>query len=354
MQICLQFEAGLLSLPGMKTQMIFFYVAASVLFAFSAEAQIRVPTTVSPKEAPQFSQDLAPGWTPSGTLGLNLSFASSDHVVGQPNGTSQTYGLQINASYNFRSDLQEWQNTIDYAGATTKNPSQNRFVKSRDELKFESLYLFKIPANPKLGPYAKVSAKAPVFFGEDVRTGSTNYVIQNTNGTSTTISGVSSLRLTDGWKPLTTRESVGAFWRATETPSVRVDLRLGLGAEQVSASGQRAVSGVGADGSVQVQALRDVTQLGVEAAAVAKGQFDERSEWMASVETLTPFASNKPAGDRRDAIRLTTIDGTARITNTIASWLKVSYDYKLTLQPQLVDVVQQSHLIVLNIQSKLF
>lgn len=311
-------------------------------------------TSLVLKEPPKTLDTKVMGWSPTAALGLNAAFSSSSHVVGQANGSSQTYGTNLNSTYNFLSELSEWQNSVSYTGATTKTPTQTGYVKSRDELKIESLYLYKIPSAPDWGPYVKASIKSPIFWGQDVRSTPVTYTVVRRDGSSTSIANAKSFKLTDGFKPMTTRESAGAFWKAMDSGRIRLDFRIGMGAEQVAADGQYAVTGDNSDGSVGIKELNNISQLGLEAAITAKGKIDEKSEWSAGVETLTPFVSTKDASDRRDALRLTVVDGYAKLTNTIASWASLSYDYKLTIQPQLVDVVQQSHMFVLNVNYNLF
>ena len=332
----------------MKIKHLFFL--GGLAFPVIDQAQ----TNLVLKEAPSYLTGKPMGWSPTANLGMNAAFSSSSNVVGQANGSSQTYGTSLDGSYNYLSATSEWQNSFSYSGATTKTPAIRAFVKSRDELKIESLYLYKIPSTPDLGPYVKVSMKTPMFWGEDVRGTPVTYTITRRDNSTSTVANATRFKLTDGFKPMTTRESTGAFWKATENARLRIDVRLGVGAEQVAASGQYAVTGTNDNGTVGISELRDISQLGIEAAIAAKGMIDEKSAWSIGLETLTPFITTKDASDRRDPLRLTVVDGYAKLTNTITSWASLSYDYKLTLQPQLVDVVQQSHLFVLNVNYNLF
>jgi hypothetical protein len=261
--------------------------------------------------------------------------------------------LNTKGAYNFADVNSEWLNTVSYFGTTTKTPSQARFIKSSDELKLESLYLHGLPSNPNIGPYVKASAKAPIFVGQDVRANPVTYNILMRNQTSRQIQA-STLRLTDGLQPLTTRESTGAFWKAVDNSDIRLDFRLGIGAEQISATGQYAVTGTGAGGVVTVNELKSISQLGVEAAATANGKIDQKTGWGAGVEVLTPFVNNKDATDHRSALNLTSVDGYAKFTSNITSWASLSYDYKLTIQPQLIERAQQTHMFVLNLNYNLF
>ena len=293
------------------------------------------------------------GWTPTAKLGANAAVSSASNVVGQTDGTSQTYGLGLSGSYDNVAESSEWKNTLSYTGATTRTPSQPRFVKSGDLLKFESLYLYTFSEMPRVGPYVKASAEAPAFFGEDVRPTAVTYNIVRNDGSTQSFAS-DSLRLTDGFRPLTTKESVGANYKAVREPNASVDARLGLGAEQIAANGQLTVTGTdAATGAVNVVELRDLSQVGLEAALTGKGKFNDNAGWEASIETLTPFVNNKQANDDRDALRLTNIDGNAKISSNLTTWAALTYNYKVQIKPQLVDRTQQTHLMVLNINYNL-
>lgn len=293
------------------------------------------------------------GWTPGAALGANAAVSSVSNVVGQTDGSSQTYGLNLNSTVNHVSERSEWQNKISYNGAATRTPAQPRFVKSSDILKYESVYLYSLEAYPKLGPYARVNAEAPVFMGEDVRSTAVTYNIARRDGTTTALTGTT-LRLTDGFRPLTTKESAGFNYKAYETPTARVDVRAGFGAEQIAAEGQLAITGTATDGSINAVELRNVSQAGFETAITAKGQLDTRTSWEVGLETLTPFVTNKESNDDRDAIRLTNIDGSAKLSSNLASWAALTYSYKVQIKPQLVDRTQQTHMMVLNFNYNLF
>lgn len=309
---------------------------------------------ITPKESLAMSAEKKMGWSQSADLGLNLSFSSSEDVVGQTDGTSETYGLSLKSSFNHLTEESEWRNSITILENLTKTPSVPRYVKSNDELKLETLYLYSIPSFPKVGPYAKAEAMAPIFKGEDVKASPESYVFQDANGnvTSGPLS-TGTVRLTDGFKPLTTKESVGFFWKAKEEPKLNILTRAGFGAVQVAAAGQYAVNGKDSSGNIIVQELEDVSQAGLELGLSVKGRVDEKTSYELGAESLTPFINNKKASDDRDAVRLTNVDAFAKLTSQITSWASFGYDYRMKLQPQLVDRAQNVHMLVLNINYNL-
>lgn len=325
-------------------------VIALAVLHLSAFAQ----TDIAGARASVFREPAAPeapkvfGWQSTSVLGVNISLTSSQDVVGQTNGSSQTYGTQFKGSLNNIRDYDEWKNDVSLRGATTKTPSVPRFSKSDDELKLSTIYLYFLPSAPQIGPYVRAETAAPVFKGEDVRAEPKTYLIKNLDGTSTPLTGTS-MRLTDGFKPLTTKEAAGFFYRPVHNEKLHVEARLGFAGQQISASGQYALGAVNGAGQIEVNELKSVSQAGLEAGLSVKGKVDEKSMYELGVDTLTPFINDKPSGDKRDAWRLTNVDGFVKLTSKITEWASFGYDYKLKIQPQLVDRAQQIHMVVINI-----
>lgn len=287
------------------------------------------------------------GWDRNLTLTGNLSFTSSEDVVGQTNGTSQTYGTNVKGSlYNYGLN-HEWRNEIFVRGATTKTASIPRFVKTDDELKLNTIYLYFLPSLPQVGPYARAEAAAPMFRGEDVRSDVKTYRFLREGQPDRTYTGTST-RLTDAFRPLTTKEAVGFFYRPVWNDRVHLETRLGFAGQQIAAGGQLAVKGVNTAGEVEITELKSVRQAGLEAGASIRGKIDEKSSYEVGADLLTPFINDKPANDRRDAWRLTNVDAYAKLTSKVTDWMSFGYDYKLKIQPQLVDRTQQIHMLVIN------
>lgn len=320
-------------------------IVTIAFFANSAFSQ-----GVTPKEEIKATEKKTLGWNKNANLGLNFSMTSSSDVVGQTDGDSQTVGINLKGGMTKLTERTEWRNSLTVSEATTRTPSMPRYVKSADEAKLESIYLYSLESYPKVGPYVKAEVSAPLFRGEDVRAKNTTYLI----GTSATPYTGSSLQLTESLKPLNTKESVGAFYKAVDNEDLKLEFRAGFGALQVQADGQLAVTGTDSSGNVLVKELSNISQGGLELGASLKGKVDEKTSYEAGVETLTPFINDKASGDDRDAVRLTNIDGFLKLTSNITSWASFGYDYKVKIQPQVVDRTQQTHMIVLNVNYNLF
>lgn len=288
------------------------------------------------------------GWLPHAKVGFNLSFVSNSGVVGQTEGSTQTYGLTFKGDLNHVTELTEWRNSLSLLEATTNSASLPRWVKSSDDVKYETIFLYSFPSAPKFGPYALGSVETSLFKGEDVRDADTTYSIHHLDGSTTSFTGTT-LSLTDPFRPLTTKESAGLFWKALEEERLNLEARVGVGAMQINAGGQFAVKGKNDQGNIDVDELKGFDQLGVESGVFAKGKINDNSSYEFSASVLTPFIVHLDAGDDRSALRLTNIDVSAKLTSKITTWAAFGYDYRMKIQPQLVDQTQQTHLLVLNV-----
>lgn len=293
------------------------------------------------------------GWKKTADFGANLSFTSSQDVVGQTDGSSETYGLNLKGSAIQTKEYSEWRNEGSLVGTTTRTPNVPRFTKSADELKIGTAYLHFWNGNPNFGPYARAEAAAPMFKGENVQSENKSFRVKHSDGRPDDVFTASSYRLTDGFKPLTTKEAVGVFWRPRNDDRMKIETRLGVAGQQISADGQYTTKGTNALGEVEIVPLRDVSQAGLELSASIKGKINDNSAYEAGVEAMTPFVNNQEKTDDRDALELTNIDGYAKLTSKITTWANFGYDYKVKIQPQLVDKTQQIHMLVLNVSYNL-
>lgn len=289
------------------------------------------------------------GWHPSLNLGANISFGSSSNVIGQTDGDSRTYGANLDGALHYKKRQDEWQNTLKIKGATSKTPALPRYVKSNDELDFTSIYLHSLKSYDWLGPYIRVNAKTSIFYGEDVRSEVVTYERRTRKGVvKDTVTG-NSLRLTDGFKPLSTKESVGMFAKIIHKKEKKLIARLGVGALQVDASGQYIVKDDESTTNVEVQQLQSYTQTGVEGGFDFSNTIDKKTNYKLSFDFLTPINPDLEVGDNRDDLEMTNLELNFKLTSKVYEWMSFSYDYNLKSEPQLLpNKMQETHLLSLG------
>lgn len=332
----------------MVTRLIF-----GVLIGCSVVVEAQVADTVL-KAPPKADEAAKEGWSRTLNIGSGLSFGSSDQVVGQPDGNTNTFGLDIVGQMNHLQGRDEWRNSLKIGESATQTPAVPRYSKVKDEFKFETLFLHTLEAVPWFGPYVKASAEAPIFKGEDIRSTPKTYEIHDTTGAIVETRTDTTLRLTDGFRPLTTKESAGGFFKLVERPTNKVEGRVGLGAIQVSADGQRAIADVGSTPQTEVKTLESFSQAGLEAALTWNGNWDSKSTYSLEAEMLTPFVGKQKAGDNRSKLELTNWEVKGKLTTKVYDWLAIDYSAKIFRQPQLLDKTQSQTLLMMNLTYVIF
>lgn len=274
-------------------------------------------------------------------VGVNSIFTLNDNrnVIGQPDGSTITFGLRFDAGATVNHDAHEWRTTLTLGEGITRTPLVDEFIKSRDELAFDTIYLYHW--TPAFGPFARFSADTSLFQGIDDR-GLVTYSIANIDGTTTLLSA-SRLHLTDPFRPLTLKESAGLFLRALSRKQANLEFRGGVAGLETWAKDQLAVNDDPTTPLVvEVQELQDVRQLGPDIVAEVWGAFEnKRVTYRAYVEALTPFVHNDlPPGDDRNAWQLTDVYAGALLSVHLVSWASADYELKIVREPELLDAYQ--------------
>ncbi|MCB0341794.1 MAG: hypothetical protein KDD59_06075 [Bdellovibrionales bacterium] len=321
----------------------FFLVFGLLVSGVSSWGQGELVENEKPKAAE--TKDKKAGWYPKLKFGANLSYGSSAKVIGQVDGETKTFGLTVNSGVTWFADQQEWRQSLDLNQGTSSTASLPRYVKSQDDLKYDTIYLYSLKETSWLGPYAKASLQTSIFKGEDVRAATTTYkdVLGGTIATST------SLPLTEGFKPLTTKESVGLFASLVKSEDMDLEGRVGLGAQQVSADGQLAVKSYdAATNTVVVKQLSSYTQSGGEVGVTWKGQIDKKTKYQMDVELFQPFSPKLDAGDERSGLDLLDSSVGLKLSSKIYEWAELVYEYRYKRQPLLQEAEQVSNYLLLN------
>lgn len=311
---------------------------------------------------------------------LTLSFTDQQKVVGQVDGSTINFGAKIDGRADVIQDSHEWRNSVLIQAGVTRTPTIPEFIKTTDALQFESIYLYHV--KPWIGPFARFRLETPMFAGTDVRPGPTNYKITRQDGTVVETcnpdSGVpcttQKLPLTDGFQPLTLKESLGVFVQPHKSKPVTVEARLGFGAQEILADKQFAISDVADDPTncpagaagppntksavpcIEVTQLSDVLQAGIEANLEVWGTvYEDKITYKVYGGILAPLAhgplpqSYFDAGGQDDVGQLTNIDLGANVIFKLVEWATLTYELKMVRVPQLLpDTFQVRNTLMLT------
>ncbi|HSA24043.1 MAG TPA: hypothetical protein P5076_21465, partial [Myxococcota bacterium] len=309
--------------------------------ASPALAEDVVPDNKKPEEIKKDE-----GWNFILTPGLSLAFADNRAVVGQTDGSTFTLGVNLLAGFDFRSGDHQIRTRLTINEAFNRNPVLEEFVKSTDIFKFEALYLYSIL--PWLGPYARFSLDTTMLEGFDHRAQATQWHITYLDGTTLDRWGYN-LRLTDGFQPLTIKESAGFFAKPYDTAECALEFRAGFGGLHGVADGQKAVKDDGGTPMVEVLELDSFDQGGVELGMSLWGEvFDKKVSYKVGAEFMMPVIYSLPDGDDRGTGELTNIDINATLSFKLLSWMSLDYVFRAMRQPQMVDAFQIQNSLLLT------
>lgn len=305
-------------------------------------------TNLVPDKVESANKDKKEGWIPKLSLGLNYSLTATNKVIGQKDGDTTTIGLNLDAGYNYFSKWNEWRNSLKIKQSSTKTPTIPVYVKSADEMILESIYLYNLQDPKWLSVFASVKLNTPIFAGRDAQADPSTYVDTDGNNLAT---NSTEFKLTDGFKPMTLKEAVGGLAKIIDKKTHKMEARLGYGAQQIFADGQFSID-KSEGGVITLKALNDVRQSGLELGFDYFIQLDKKTNFVFKTEALVPFENQD--SQNRDALELTNIDLTAKITTKLYELLSLSYEHRLVRQPQLLDATQTTDLLLLNLSYDFF
>lgn len=276
------------------------------------------------------------GWGGTLRLAANVSLGHSSSVVGKTDGLSASLGADIAGNLEYARGPHEWRNSLQFSELFSKTPGIERVVKSADKLALESIYLYHIKPLPWFGPFGRVYFESALFPGYDVRPKEVNYKVTGLDGqTIAARSGKDdSFKLSDTFRPLIFKESVGAFARPFSDPGFQLEFRLGVGGRQVVADDQFVVTKVDGD-DVLISEVESYAEAGGEVAAYVWGHYyDNKVAYKVGAEVLVPFASTGDNSDKSTA-DLISVEFSAKLSFKLVSWASVDYQLSAVRLPKL-------------------
>ena len=286
------------------------------------------------------------GWDFVATVGSSVAFGDNRKVVGQPTGSSWLMGLQFYGAANLLAGRNEWRNELSLKESFSRTPVIPEFVKASDELKLDSVYIFRF-LPPWLGVFGRAGIATSLLEGKDVRPMDVDYSIPGRDDPFTN----DRLKLTDPFKPFNLKESVGLVYTPVAVEPVTVEARVGFGGRHTFADGQLVLADKPETaGLIEIGALSTVHQAGAEATVGAWGTaYDKRVTYKGQIEAMTPVVhSSLAAGDNRNALELTNVEFLASLSFKLVSWASLDYQFKVMREPQVVDEWQMQNSLLLT------
>lgn len=305
------------------------------------------------------------GWALQLQVGLNLSLSDSRAVPGIEDGTTYQLGGAIKGSARLLSGDHEWRNTLDITHSRTSAPPLDEFIKSADDATLKSMYLYHIPSIPWLGPFARLRMSTALFPGELLLAADAPYQIdgattQDAMGNpipdTVILPGRTALELTSAFEPLLMRQSAGAFANPLTSGVLNLTISLGAGAQEIITQGGQVVADNPDTPFIEINSLKDSTQVGLEVEVSAEGALTEMVTYSLTVNTLTPFYSD-PDTSAADPETGEVLEGPAELTNIdisgklgvkLARWASLDYVLAAKYLPLIVPEWQVTNSVLLN------
>jgi hypothetical protein len=292
------------------------------------------------------------GWDFLLTPGASVSLAHNRSVIGQPEGLTMVLGVNIVSGARFRKDVHEWRASLNITELFNRSPSLDEFVKSTDAIKLETIYLFHLL--DWLGPFAKLNLDTSMLEGYDVRPEVSRWQITRADGTLETHDGFR-LRLTDGFEPLTLKETAGFFATILDIPEMKIEGRLGFGGQHVFADGAKSVKDDDATPEIDVATLKSYNQAGGVFELNMGGElYEKKLVYKVNAEVMMPFINELEDGDDRGVVDLTNIEFSAGLSFKVFEWLSIDYVFRAIRQPQLLDKFQIQNNLLLTASYSFF
>jgi len=326
----------------MNNWKIFGAVMAASVFAAPAFAQ---DTQFVPKDdITLITDEERQGFDGMLTIGANLNFASNSNVVGQTDGYSTVFGLNLKGGLDYLYNKHEVRNTLSIQEGFARTPVIDEFIKTNDVVEFESLYSYFILK--WVGAFGRLSLKTSILPSESVTSEDVDYAIARLDGTQEALT-TDRLSLADPFSPFSINQSIGAFLEPIRSEAINASFRLGLGARQTFAKGVLANKDDAATPVIEVIELDDVFQAGAETFLGVKGRFyDRRLNYEVGATALVPFINNDDT--ERTAFELMRYGLTGSLSTSVFSWMSLSYEFRLLKDPQLIDALQVQNGLLLT------
>jgi hypothetical protein len=293
--------------------------------------------------------------------GLDLMLADNRNVIGQDEGTTVTFGYKSAAQLDARENGHESRNRALVVAGVNYSPVIDDFRKSRDEVSFETIYLYHIV--DWFGPFVRAAVQSVMLQGFDARRGPTTYSIARVDGSTETVTlgcplgpdlapapCTRRLELTEPWRPTRFKQSLGLFAQPLAWQPVSIETRAGVGAREVLAAGQLAGNDDPDTAVIELVELRDIWQAGGEGVVEIWGDLEEkRVAYRASAEVLVPFAQTEPlAGEDKSIVDYAVVELRAALSFKLVSWAALDYELGALREPLLLDAWQVRNQLLLH------
>ncbi len=289
------------------------------------------------------------GFTKKLTVGGTGTTQSTSSWVGAVDGTTIQIGVLVTGETSLVRSRHEWKNELKLQHAQTRTPLLDSFVKSSDNLEFQSTWMYHPVSIDWLGPFARVRLQTQIFSGYDVRTDAGTVERTALGGAVTTEPTTAQQRVvtTSPFEPALLKETAGAFANPIEGKFLNLTAVVGVGAQSLFAQDGWAVTGYDKDNHVtKLKQLETAHEVGAEVEVKAGGELSDTVKWSAKAGWFMPAYST--SSSKQSGIDALNTDLTAGISVKLAKWASLDYVVNLKRIPLVLDDWQLQHGMLLT------
>ncbi len=302
-------------------------LVGSMLVGRAALAQEAIPKDVTADKVLAKPAEPTPdGWALKLSLGATGSYNHSKKVVGTVDGATQQYGLIVNGSANLTAGQHAWENALKITETQTRTPQLDKFIKSADELAFQTTYLYHFDGLDWVGPFARASVTTQLFASYDVKATDTTVVRTTRDGATITKTRVAEdrINMTKPFEPMLLKEGVGAYANPYNEKWLAVKTKLGAGLQEVVVGdGYTLDKYDAATNTMTLKQLEDSTQGGAEAELELGGALAENITYGAKATVFYPLYTSVETD--LSGIDLMSTDLSAKLSVRLAKWASLDY-----------------------------
>jgi hypothetical protein len=332
-------------------------MSASLLLVSMARAQ--EPESKKVSEAPKdvtekmtSAADTVQGWSHQGRLSGTFSYSHSDNVVGAQDGSYFQGGLVLDAALNLRGGRSSWENGLKVQFTQSKTPALDAFVKSLDNLDFQTTYYLRLKQPSWIGPYARGRLNTQLFDSYQINAVDTDIRKLYLDGSQSTflLPAQEKLKLTSPFEPLVLGQNAGVFASPPGSDRLTLKAKLGFGLQEIVVGDSAfAVTDNGATPELEVQQLEQAMQGGAVMDLNLAGKPSGDVAW--KVDTSFFFEAFTDSKIPANAFNM---DLNAVLTVAFADWASLDYLLLIKHVPRIVDAWQVQNGLVLNVGFNLF
>ena len=315
----------------------------------SALAQDTRKVSEAPKDVIEkmAAADTLKGWNNALRLSGTFSYTASDNVVGAQDGSYFQGGVVLDGAWNHYGDRTTWENLLKAQLTQSRTPAIDAFIKSLDNLDFQTTYYYHLKQPSWIGPYARARFNTALFKGFLINTDDEIIRQVYLDGTQNEflLPATENLQLTNSFEPLILSQNVGLFATPPGSPRFTVKAKLGFGLQEIVLGDSAfAVQDVESTAEIEVKQLEQAVQGGAVMDLNVAGKPAANVSWKVDTSVfLEAFTDSKIEANAFN------MDLNGLFSVKLTKW--ASFDYVLLIKhiPRIVDRWQVQNGVVLTV-----